>query len=64
MHVAEALGCRTVVSFRGFDFNSFRLEQDGAYDDVWQTADMVHVVSDQLWARAIERGCPADVPTP
>ena len=30
MHLAEALGCRTVVSFRGFDLNSFRLDQDGA----------------------------------
>ena len=56
----EALGCRIVVSFRGFDLNSFRLDEDGAYDDVWRGADMVHAVSHQLWARAIERGCPHD----
>jgi glycosyltransferase involved in cell wall biosynthesis len=62
MHLARALGCRIVVSFRGFDLNSYRLEQTGAYDDVWESADMVHTVSRQLWQRAIERGCPPDRP--
>jgi colanic acid/amylovoran biosynthesis glycosyltransferase len=60
MHLAEAIGCRVVVSFRGFDLNSFRLDQAGAYDDVWRSADMVHTVSRALWERAIERGCPPE----
>lgn len=62
MHLAEAIGCRVVVSFRGFDLNSFRLDQAGAYDDVWRSADMVHTVSRALWERAIERGCPPERP--
>jgi colanic acid/amylovoran biosynthesis glycosyltransferase len=62
MHVREALGCRAVVSFRGFDLNSFRLDDPSVYDDVWRSADMLHLVSESLWHRAQERGCPHDRP--
>jgi hypothetical protein len=50
------------VSFRGFDLNSFRLEDPTAYDDVWTSADMLHLVSEDIWSRAQARGCPADRP--
>jgi glycosyltransferase involved in cell wall biosynthesis len=62
MHLREALGCRAVVSFRGFDLNSFRLDDPSVYDDVWRSADMLHLVSENLWQRAQERGCPPDRP--
>jgi glycosyltransferase involved in cell wall biosynthesis len=62
MHLREALGCRTIVSFRGFDLNTFRLNDVSVYDDVWRSADMLHLVSDDLWAKAQERGCPPDRP--
>lgn len=62
MHLREALGCRAVVSFRGFDLNSFRLDDPSAYDDVWRSADMLHLVSEDLWRRAQSRGCPPDRP--
>ena len=62
MHLREALGCKIVVSFRGYDLNSFRLDDPTAYDDVWGSADMLHLVSESLWQRARGRGCPADRP--
>ena len=62
MHVAELVGARTVVSFRGYDVNYFGLEDAGCYDEVWQGADMLHFVGDDTWARAQRRGCPAEKP--
>jgi colanic acid/amylovoran biosynthesis glycosyltransferase len=60
MHLRDALGCRLVVSFRGFDLTSFRLDDPTVYDSVWSSADMLHLVSDDMWSRAQGRGCPAD----
>ncbi|MEA2305396.1 MAG: hypothetical protein QOH43_2676, partial [Solirubrobacteraceae bacterium] len=57
-HIRAAAGCRTVTSFRGYDLNSFRVEEAGCYDEVWATTDVVHAVSGAIWARAQERGCP------
>ena len=62
MHLRDALGCKIVVSFRGYDLNSFRLDDPTTYADVWRSADMLHVVSESLWQRARARGCPADRP--
>jgi colanic acid/amylovoran biosynthesis glycosyltransferase len=60
MHVRDATGARVVVSFRGYDLNSFRVDDPTAYDDVWRRADALHVVSESIWRRAQERGCPPD----
>jgi colanic acid/amylovoran biosynthesis glycosyltransferase len=62
MHLRDALGCRAIVSFRGFDLNSFRLDDPSVYDDVWRSADMLHLVSEDLWRQAQLRGCPPDRP--
>src|SRR5215210_5051202 len=58
----RAAGCRIVTSFRGYDLNSFRLDEPGCYDEVWRDTDVVHAVSEAIWDRARERGCPADQP--
>jgi colanic acid/amylovoran biosynthesis glycosyltransferase len=60
MHVRELLGCRVVVSLRGYDINYFGLEDPHCYDDVWDAADLLHLVSVDVWRRAQRRGCPAD----
>jgi colanic acid/amylovoran biosynthesis glycosyltransferase len=62
MHLREALGCRTVVSFRGYDLNTFRVDDESAYADVWRGADMLHLVSESLRDRALQRGCPPEAP--
>jgi len=61
-HVREAAGCRVVTSFRGYDLNSFRLDDPDCYAEVWRDTDVVHAVSEAMWDRARERGCPADRP--
>ena len=62
MHLGAAAGCRIVTSFRGYDLNSFRLDEPGCFDDVFAGSDMIHAVSEAIWRRAQERGCPPDRP--
>jgi len=59
-HVRDTLGARVVVSFRGYDINYFGLDDPHCYDDVWAAADVLHLVSGDVWARAQRRGCPPD----
>lgn len=55
----RALGCRTVVSFRGYDLNFVGLEDPNLYREIWECADAIHCLGEDLWARAQRRGCPA-----
>lgn len=60
MHLRERLGCKVVVSFRGYDLNFAGLEDPHFYDEVWEKADGIHCLGMDLWRRAQRRGCPAD----
>ncbi|MGB2711211.1 MAG: glycosyltransferase, partial [Conexibacter sp.] len=62
MHVREMLGCKVVVSFRGYDVNYHGLDDPHTYDDVWAHADLLNLVSEDVWKRAQRRGCPPDKP--
>lgn len=62
MHMRDILGCRVVVSFRGYDINYHGLEDPHVYDDLWAHADMINCVSQDVWSRAQRRGCPPDKP--
>jgi glycosyltransferase involved in cell wall biosynthesis len=62
MHMRDILGCKVVVSFRGYDINYHGLEDPHVYDDLWAHADMINCVSQDVWARAQRRGCPRDKP--
>ncbi|HSL59781.1 MAG TPA: glycosyltransferase family 4 protein, partial [Acidimicrobiales bacterium] len=62
LHVGDDVGCRTVVSFRGYDLNYAGLEVPGFYDEVWRGTDAVHVLGRDLADRAERRGRPADLP--
>jgi glycosyltransferase involved in cell wall biosynthesis len=62
MDAGALAGCKVVVSFRGYDINYHRLDQPGAYDEVWGRADMLHLVSRDVWRRALRRGCPETKP--
>lgn len=61
-HLAALLGCRIVVSCRGYDLNYTALDQRDYYSNVWAHADVVHVLGADLWARAVKRGCPPEKP--
>jgi len=60
MHIGERLGCKVVVSFRGYDLNFAGLDDPHFYDEVWAKADGIHCLGQDLWRRAQRRGCPAD----
>jgi len=62
MHIGQVLGCKVVVSFRGYDINYFGLDDPHCYDDVWAAADVLHLVSEDIWRRAQRRRCPPDKP--
>lgn len=62
-HVAwkAALGCKMTVSFRGYDLNFVGLDRPDFYDAVWDAADGLHLLGQDLWRRAQRRGCPTTV---
>jgi colanic acid/amylovoran biosynthesis glycosyltransferase len=60
MHLKELLECQVVVSFRGYDLNYVGLDQPDYYAPVWQQADAIHLLGEDLWRRAQRRGCPAE----
>lgn len=61
-HLPASLGCHLTTSVRGYDVAYAGLDDPGHYDEVWATVSAVHVLGQDLWARAQERGCPPDVP--
>lgn len=56
------LGCRLAVSFRGYDVNYAGLDQPGFYHEVWRNADGLHFLGEDLWRRALARGCAPGLP--
>lgn len=62
MYLKKVLGCKTLVSFRGYDLNFSNLEKTDYYRLVWEQADMLHLLSQDLWRTAVKRGCPEAKP--
>ncbi len=57
MYQKDLLDCRITVSFRGSELNSARLDKPGYYRQVWEQADGLHLVSEDLWNKAQIQGC-------
>jgi colanic acid/amylovoran biosynthesis glycosyltransferase len=62
MWMRDLAGCPVVVSLRGYDVNYAGLDEPGYYDELWADADALHCLGEDLWGRALRRGCPADKP--
>lgn len=60
MHVRDLIGCKVVVSFRGYDLNYVGLDDPDYYRNVWEHADALHLLGEDLWRRAQKRGCPSE----
>lgn len=56
IYLKEIVNCKAVVSFRGFDLNYYRLNDEAFYSKVWQQADAFHFLGEDLLKRAIKRG--------
>lgn len=61
-YLKQTLGCRLIVSFRGYDINYSGLQHPDYYGQIWEAADAVHVLGRGLWHQALRRGCPPDKP--
>ena len=59
--LGRRLGCALTVSFRGSDLSYIGLDAPDFYAKLWETVDGVHVLGQALWARARERGAPANL---
>jgi colanic acid/amylovoran biosynthesis glycosyltransferase len=57
MHLKEILNCKIVVSFRGYDLNYVGLDKPDYYREVFDRADVMHLLGNDLWQRALRRGC-------
>lgn len=62
MAVRDRLGSAVTVSFRGYDLNYVGLDQPDFYRSVWEHADGIHTLGEDLWRRAVRRGAPPEVP--
>src|SRR5690554_7538061 len=59
--VAQAIGAKMGVSFRGFDMGTYPIKNPGCYDVLWKYADQVHTNSNDLWAAAKRFGMPDSI---
>jgi len=60
--INQLLGCKEIVSFRGYDLNFSGLDSPDYYHDVWKFADGFHFLGEDLRQRARRRGCPPEKP--
>ena len=60
--LGRPLGCKVVVSFRGFDLNDSSLDRRDDYENVWKEVDALHFLGKDLYRRALKRGCSPDTP--
>jgi len=59
-YIKELIGCKIVISFRGYDLNYVGLDNPHYYREIWRHADALHLLGEDLWRRAKDRGCPED----
>jgi colanic acid/amylovoran biosynthesis glycosyltransferase len=57
MYLKALLGCKVTISFRGYDLNFVGLETPNYYREIWEQADALHFLGQDLWHRAKHRGC-------
>jgi len=60
--VAQAIGAKMAVSFRGYDLNVYPLKNPGCYKKLWKKVDQVHSISLYLLERGFVLGLSRDKP--
>lgn len=61
-YLKDLLPIKIITSFRGYDLNFSGLDKPDYYQEVWQHADALHLLGEDLWQRALSRGCPVNKP--
>jgi len=62
MYLNDLLGCKIVVSFRGYDLNFVGITEKSFYDEIFNNADMIHFLGTDLVKRAERRGYDGSTP--
>jgi len=61
--VANAIGAKMAVSFRGFDVNVYPVKNPGCYNRLWKYVDKVHSISRYLLKKAKGMGLSPETPS-
>jgi len=61
-NVAQAIGARSAVSFRGFDIGLYPHKHPNCYSLLWMKIDKVHTISDDLYQKAVDLGLDSKIP--
>lgn len=60
-NVAEVIGAKMAVSFRGFDIGIYPIKHPGCYKFLFRKVDKIHVISNDIKELLYENGCSSDV---
>ncbi|REE81984.1 colanic acid/amylovoran biosynthesis glycosyltransferase [Lutibacter oceani] len=55
-HVAQAIGAKMAVSFRGFDIGIYPLKNPNCYLKLWGKVDKIHVISNDIKELVLKNG--------
>ena len=58
-NVAQAIGSKMAISFRGFDIGIYPLKHPNCYQKTWDKVDKIHVISDDIANLVVKNGCVA-----
>ena len=61
-NIAQAIGARSAVSFRGFDIGLYPHQHPNCYNLLWRKIDKVHTISDDLYQKAVDLGLDSKIP--
>lgn len=61
-HVAQTIGAKMAVSFRGFDLDVYPKNHPNCYNVVWKQVDKVHSISEYLLKKAYQLGLLPETP--
>ena len=53
---------RVVASLRGNDVNALGLDDERYFEELWEAVDGLHVLTERLFERAVQRGCAPGLP--
>lgn len=61
-NVAEVIGAKMAVSFRGYDISIYPVKHPGCYHLLWQKVNKIHTISNDLLDEAYNLGLPRHKP--
>lgn len=60
-NIAEVIGAKMAVSFRGFDIGIYPIKHPNCYQFLFRKVDKIHVISNDIKKLLYENGCPSHI---